>query len=174
VRVETMPGILPADRDHAITALFATYHRQLVGFAILLVDDLATAEDVVQDAFLALHRRWSWMRDPQAAYEYLRTSVLNGARSQLRRRRVRTRVGERSQSPGASAESIAVDRAEHDDVAAALAKLPTRQRQVLVLRYYLDQTEAEIAQVLSISPGSVKQHAARGLAALTARLEATT
>jgi RNA polymerase sigma-70 factor (sigma-E family) len=171
--VETVPGPLPAHRDRAITTLFATYHRQLVGFAMLLVDDLATAEDVVQDAFLALHRRWSWMRDPQAAYDYLRTSVLNGARSQLRRRRVRQRHGERPDSAAASAENLAVERADHDEVATQLAMLPTRQREVLVLRYYLDQTEAEIAQTLGISAGSVKQHATRGLAALTARLEAT-
>jgi RNA polymerase sigma-70 factor (sigma-E family) len=174
VPVETASATLPADRDRAITTLFTTYHRQLVGFAILLVDDLATAEDVVQDAFLALHRRWLWMRDPQAAVDYLRTSVLNGARSQLRRRRVRARGAERPHAPAPSAESVALDRADHDEVAGQLATLSTRQREVLVLRYYLDQTEAEIAQTLSISAGSVKQHAARGLAALTARLEATT
>jgi len=172
--VDATTAALPADREAALTLLFSSYHRQLVGFAVLLVDDLATAEDVVQDAFLALHRRWSWMRDPQAAYEYLRMSVLNGSRSQLRRRRVRSIRGERPAAPAASAESVAFDHAEHDEVAAQLATLPRRQREVLVLRYYLDQTEAEIARSLSISPGSVKQHAARGLAALTARLEATT
>ena len=171
--VDATSAGLPADREAALTLLFSSYHRQLVGFAILLVDDLATAEDIVQDAFLALHRRWSWMRDPQAAYEYLRMSVLNGSRSQLRRRRVRSIRYARPAAPAASAESVAFDHAEHDEVAVQLATLPTRQREVLVLRYYLDQTEAEIARTLSISPGSVKQHAARGLAALTARLEAS-
>jgi RNA polymerase sigma-70 factor (sigma-E family) len=171
--MEPQPPELPTDRNAALTTLFATYHRQLVGFAILLVDDLATAEDVVQDAFLALHRRWGRIRDPQAAYDYLRTSVLNGGRSQLRRRRLRTVRPERPGADAASAESVAVDRAEHHQVAAGLATLPTRQRQVLVLRYYLEQSEAEIARTLSISTGSVKQHASRGLAALTARLEAT-
>ena len=164
----------PANRDAALTALFAAYHRQLVGFALLLVDDLATAEDVVQDAFLALHRRWFGIRDTQAAYQYLRTAVLNGSRSQLRRRRVRASAREKVSEPDvASAETSVLDRAEYDAVLGYLAELPTRQRQVLVLRYYLDQTEAEIAQTLAISPGSVKQHASRGLAALTARLEVT-
>ena len=72
------PAVQPTSRDEALTWLFALYHRQLVGFAMLLVDDRATAEDVVQDAFLALHRRWTWLRDSQAAYDYLRTAVLNG------------------------------------------------------------------------------------------------
>lgn len=163
-----------AGRDAALTELFTAYHRQMVGFALLLVDDLATAEDVVQDAFLALHRRWFGIRDTQAAYEYLRTAVLNGSRSQLRRRRVRATARPAMAEPDvASAESAALNHAEYDAVVSHLAELPTRQRQVLVLRYYLDQSEAEIARTLSISRGSVKQHASRGLAALTARLEVT-
>lgn len=167
-------GALPTDRDAALTTLFSAYHRQLVGFALLLVDDLATAEDVVQDAFLALHRRWFAIRDTQASYEYLRTAVLNGSRSQLRRRRVRAAAKQNLVAPDAvSAETSALDHAEYDAVVGHLAALPARQRQVLVLRYYLDQSEAEIARTLSISPGSVKQHASRGLAALTARLEMT-
>jgi RNA polymerase sigma-70 factor (sigma-E family) len=165
---------LPAGRDAALTALFTAYHRQLVGFARLLVDDHATAEDVVQDAFLALYRRWFGIRDTQASYEYLRTAVLNGSRSQLRRRRVRATARQNMAAPDvASAETSALNHAQHDAVVGHLAELPTRQRQVLVLRYYLDQSEAEIARTLSISPGSVKQHASRGLAALTARLEVT-
>jgi RNA polymerase sigma-70 factor (sigma-E family) len=164
----------PADRDGAITALFLANHRMLVGFALLLVDDLATAEDVVQDAFLALHRRWVWMRDPGAAREYLRRSVLNGCRSQLRRRRTRRTAAtptEASLSP--SAEAAAVERSEQDELVAYLATLPVRQREVLVLRYFFDQSEAEIAHTLAISRGSVKQHASRGLARLNLLLGAT-
>jgi RNA polymerase sigma-70 factor (sigma-E family) len=164
---------LPAGRDAALTALFVSHHRSLVGLAALLVDDLGTAEDVVQDAFLGLYRRWAWIREHEAAYDYLRTAVLNGARSQLRRRRVqRTKTAPESPNEP-SAESTVIVHEEHAAVLAELAGLALRQRQVLVLRYYLDQTEAEIARTLSISPGSVKQHASRGLAALTARLEAT-
>jgi RNA polymerase sigma-70 factor (sigma-E family) len=165
-------GHVPTDRDAGLTTLFLGYHRQLVGFALLLVDDLETAEDVVQDAFLALHRRWTWVRDPQAAYEYLRTSVLNGSRSQLRRRRTRRALSAPLPRTAPSAEATAADHEEQDAVLHELAALSTRQRQVLVLRYYLDQSEAEIARTLQISAGSVKQHASRGLAALTERLEA--
>jgi RNA polymerase sigma-70 factor (sigma-E family) len=166
-------AVKPATRNAALTELFLGYHRSLVGFALLLVDDLATAEDVVQDAFLSLHRRWTWMRDPGAAYAYLRTSVINGSRSQLRRRKVRS--GRHEENPGhaPSAEAAALEHAAQDEVLHHLTMLPRRQRQVLVLRYYLDLSEAEIAGELSISAGSVKQHASRGLATLTARLAAT-
>ena len=163
----------PASRDEALTWLFSLYHRQLVGFARLLVDDVATAEDVVQDAFLALHRRWTWLRDQQAAYEYLRMAVLNGSRSQLRRRRTRADRAQQPEPDQPSAEVTAVGRAERAAVWAGLGTLPRRQREVLVLRYYLDQSEADIARTLSISAGSVKQHASRGLAALATRLEAS-
>ena len=169
---EAADPALPTTRDAALTWLFSAYHRQLVGFAMLLVDDVASAEDVVQDAFLALHRRWTWLRDPQAAYEYLRTAVLNGSRSQLRRRRVRMERAPRPDPDPPSAEATVAARAEREEVWAGLKALPRRQREVLVLRYYLDQSEAEIARTLSISVGSVKQHASRGIAALTTRLEA--
>ncbi|MDQ1706310.1 MAG: hypothetical protein QOF18_2676 [Frankiaceae bacterium] len=170
VGVGTTPG---GDRDSALSALFAAHHRGLVGLAYLLVDDLPTAEDVVQDAFLALHRRWIWLRDPNAAYEYVRTAVLNGSRSQLRRRRIRTERVAGASRPVPSAETTAVEHAEHQELLTLVAQLPERQRQVLVLRYYLEQSEAEIARTLSISAGSVKQHASRGIAALSTRLEAT-
>ena len=164
---------LSTDRDAAITELFALYHRRMVGLAILLVDDLPTAEDVVQDAFLALHRRWFALRDPQAALEYLRVAVLNGGRSQLRRRqRAPSQLGDRTNTPAPSPETAVAEHEETDELIRELAALPRRQRQVLVLRYYLDQSEAEIAKTLEISTGSVKQHASRALAALTARLEA--
>jgi RNA polymerase sigma-70 factor (sigma-E family) len=171
---ETSVDRLPTDRDEAITELFAVYHRRMVGLAMLLVDDLPTAEDVVQDAFLALHRRWSTLRDPQAALEYLRIAVLNGGRSQLRRRRRApwSQLRDRTSTPTPSAETAVAEHEEHDELIRQLAALPRRQQQVLVLRYYLDQSEAEIASTLAISSGSVKQHASRALATLTARLEA--
>lgn len=163
---------LPRDRDEAISALFVAHHARLMGLAKLLVDDLPTAEDVVQDAFTALYRRWPWLRDHGAALGYLQAAVANGARSSLRRRRtVREAVLDRPpDTPSAETSAVATD--DQRRVVAALVALPTRQRQVLVLRYYLDQSEAEIATTLSISRGSVKQHASRGLAALSGRLEA--
>lgn len=165
-------GDLPRDRDEAVSALFVNHHARLVGLARLLVDDLATAEDVVQDAFTALYRRWPWIRDHSAALAYLQTSVANGARSALRRRRTARLIGTERPPELPSAEASAIASDEQRRIVDALFVLPLRQRQVLVLRYYLDQTESEIATTLSISKGSVKQHASRALAALTAQLEA--
>jgi len=152
--------------------LFAAHHARLVGFARLLVDDLATAEDVVQDAFTSLYRRWSWLRDHDAALPYLQASVANGARSNLRRRRTvrETPIEPAPAMPSAETSAIAHD--DHRRLIAALATLSLRQRQVIVLRYFLDQSEGEIADALSISRGAVKQHASRGLATLSGAIEA--
>jgi RNA polymerase sigma-70 factor (sigma-E family) len=168
----TTAGELPRDRDAAVTALFVAYQPRLVGLARLLVDDQATAEDVVQDAFTSLYRRWPWMRSHDNAYAYLRTSVANGARSSLRRRRTAREARLEPPAPGPSAETNVVRTEEHSILLSGLHALPRRQRQVLVLRYYLDLSEAEIAETLAISRGSVKQHASRALSALTSRLEA--
>ena len=162
-------------RDEAISQLFAAHHRRLVGLAVLLVDDRETAEDVVQEAFANLYRNWRTVRESDSALAYLNSSVLNTSRSQLRRRRtMRTwlpRLAPRVEGL-ASAEQDAVRREESDRLWEAVTALPARQRQVLVLRYYLNQTEAEIASTLGVSPGSVKQHASRGLATLARQWEA--
>ena len=161
---------LPEDRDEAVAALFRTHHARLVAFARLLVDDTSTAEDVVQDAFASLHRRWGRLRDPEGALSYLRTAVANGARDTLRRRRtVRLHRPERPVEV-ASAEATAVRRDEHRRALDGLTRLPARQREVLVLRYFFDLDEAQIAAELGVSRGSVKTHASRGLAALTSRM----
>ncbi len=157
------------DRDAAIVGYFATYYDRLVRTAMLLVDDKETAEDVVMDAFVGLRLRWRGLRDPEESFRYLRSSVLNGARSKLRRRRVQ-RLVDRPQRPGTDPSAEAVALARHDDrtLAAAVRRLPRRQREVIVLRYYLDLSEAEIADTLGISPGSVKSHASRAVHALAA------
>jgi RNA polymerase sigma-70 factor (sigma-E family) len=163
--------VLPADRLAAVTDVFNAHYVQLVRMARLLVDDTETAEDVVMDAFTALHRRWTAIRQPDEAYRYVRSCVLNGARSRLRRRRL-SRLHETGlQAEPASHQDLAVDEADRAEVMQLLRALPVRQRQVLVLRYFLDLSEAEIADELGISPGSVKTHASRGLAALGRALE---
>lgn len=167
----TAVDVLPRGADEGVTALFRVHAAGLRRVAVLLVDDAATAEDVVQDAFVRLHRRWLLLRDPDKALAYLRTSVVNGSRSRLRRRRtergyVLPAVGEQP-----SAEHTVLRTAELRAVGDGLAALPRRQREVLVLRYYLDLSEAEIAASLGISTGSVKSHASRGIAALAVRLE---
>ena len=170
-RAEVTAVGLPLDRDAAVTALFRTHYGRLVGLARLLVDDQQSAEDVVQDAFGELHRRWDRLQDPEQALGYLRTAVLNGARSQLRRRRTLRAWRPPRPADAPSAESVVVRDDEQRRALLGLRQLPQRQREVLVLRYFFDLHEAEIAADLGISRGSVKQHASRGLSALGARLQ---
>jgi RNA polymerase sigma-70 factor (sigma-E family) len=147
----------------------------MVRMARLLVDDLETAEDVVQDAFSALHRRWSSITTPDAAVGYLRTSVVNASRSVLRRRRVaRAHLWpEASRWTDESPDSDVLLAEEHQEVLVALRKLPTRQREVIVLRYWAELPEAEIASALGISIGAVKSSASRGREAIAAMLGGT-
>ena len=162
-------------RPDAVADLFRSQHRRLVGLAVLLVDDRAAAEDVVQDAFAGLCRRWRQLRDPNAAVAYLNRAVVNGGRDRLRHGR-RATAGHLRMVPRpealASAEHDALAHDEAGRLWGALTQLPARQRQVLVLRYYLDQSEAEIADTLQVSCGSVKRHASRGLQTLARCLEA--
>jgi RNA polymerase sigma-70 factor (sigma-E family) len=165
----------PAPRlgaDEAVTALYLAHYRGLVRLAALLLDDTGAAEEVVQDAYVRMHGSWRRIRDPQAAVGYLRTTVLNLARSRLRHRQVARRHAPAPPPDAASAEQGALDRLEHDRVVAALRRLPDRQRECLVLRYYADLSEAEIAVAMGISAGAVKSHASRGMAALRVALEA--
>ena len=174
--VRAMDELGEFGRSDAVAALFRIHHRRLVGLAALLVDDRATAEDVVQDAFAGLCRRWWQLRDPNAAVAYLNRAVVNGGRDRLRRGR-RATAGRLRMVPRpeglASAEHDALEHDEAGRLWGALTHLPPRQRQVLVLRYYLDQSEAEIAETLQVSRGSVKRHASRGLETLARDLEAS-
>ena len=159
-------------REQALTVLFRREHARLVAYARHLVDDLPTAEDVVQDAFAGLHRHWHGLRDEHEATAYLRTAVANGARSQLRRRRTARGFRPLRATDAPSAEHVVVQAEQSSRVLDGLSRLPLRQRQVLVLRYFFDLTEAQIASELDISRGSVKQHASRGLASLGGRVGA--
>lgn len=152
-----------------LESLYASEYRPLVRMASLLVDDVGTAEDVVQDAFVRASLRR--LDDPDKALPYLRSCVLNGARSVLRRRRVAAafRWERAGQSSGADVEAMEHDR--HDRIVRALRSLPGRQRECLVLRYYGGLSEAEIASALGISAGSVKTHCHRGIQAMAALIE---
>jgi RNA polymerase sigma-70 factor (sigma-E family) len=159
------------DADAAVDELYAAHYRRLVRLSVLLVRDVETAEEVVQDAFVAMHGRWRTLRDPDKGLAYLRQAVVNRSRSVLRHRGVQARYTPpvvRDQ-PGADADAAASER--RGQVLDALRELPTRQREVLVLRYYLDLSEAEIADALGISRGAVKSHASRGASALRHLLE---
>lgn len=154
-----------------VPALYHLHWRPLVRLAVLLVDDVASAEDVVQDAFIALHRRAEGLRDPDAAAAYLRASVVNLSRSVIRRRQVarkHLKVAEPEATPGA--DELVVLRDEHRETLAAVRNLPRRQQEVLILRYWSGLSEREIAQTLGISQGSVKSAASRGIATLQGML----
>jgi RNA polymerase sigma-70 factor (sigma-E family) len=181
VESETLGGLLgveassirePAwDADDAVTALYTAHYRALVRLAALLLRDAQTAEEVVQDSFVAMHGKWRRLRDPDRALAYLRQSVLNRSRSALRHRKVVERHAPAPMPDMPSAEHEAIGGLEHDRVMEALRRLPRRQREVLVLRYYLDLSEAQIAETIGISRGSVKSHAARGISALRTTLD---
>ncbi|GAA4610058.1 SigE family RNA polymerase sigma factor [Actinoallomurus liliacearum] len=161
-------------QDHGsavvLTAVFRRHHLELVRMALFIVGDQATAEDVVQDAFAAVHRRIDRLRDPEKPLPYIRTSVINGCRGVLRRRAIARRFGGDYEPPIWSAESAALLGEDRREVFVALRSLPRRQREALVLRYYLDLSEAEIAEVMGVSRGTVKSTTSRALAALATKL----
>ncbi|GAA1272761.1 SigE family RNA polymerase sigma factor [Planotetraspora phitsanulokensis] len=166
-------GAVPVgwDADMAVTALYSAHYRSLVRLAVLLVRDVASAEEVVQDAFVAIHGAWRRLRDTDKALAYLRQSVVNRSRSVLRHRAVVERYAPKGLPDAPSAENGAIGELERTAVIEALRGLPTRQREALVLRYYGDLSEAEIANAMGISKGAVKSHTARGMAALRMALE---
>ncbi len=159
------------DADEAVTQLYAAYYASLVRLAALLVRDSGEAEEIVQDAFVAMHDKWRRLRDPDRALGYLRRTVVNRARSALRHHVVVAKHTPARLADAASAESHVMADQTRVLVMDALHRLPTRQREVLVLRYYSDLTEAEIADALDISRGAVKSHAHRGMTALRTTLE---
>lgn len=161
------------DADQALTALYATHYKKLVRIAALLLDDYSLSEEVVQDAYVKMHGSWRRIREPGAAEAYLRTTVINLARSRLRRRQVAAKHAPKPMPDAPSAEQGALDLLERDRVVRALHSLPARQRECLVLRYYADLSEAQIATAMGISAGAVKSHASRGMAALRQLLAGT-
>ena len=173
--------IAPAGPAHAsaedgVTALYHAHALGLIRLAHIMLGDRAAAEDVVQDAFCGLYRNWSRLADQAKALPYVRSSVLNGCRSALRRRPVARLAG----GPGdggaepaaliaaavASAEAAVLSVERRREVMTALRALPDRQREVLVLRFYLDLPDTDIARDMGISPSTVRSTAYRALAAL--------
>ena len=161
------------DRDALVASLFQEEGPSLVRLARIFTDDRNAAEDLVQEAFIRLHRNAHRIRDPEKVAPYLRSIVLNLARDHNRRGLVSLRHQEALTPPAAP--EAPEDRIEAGDderrVLDALRSLPPRQRDCMVLRFYFDLKEREIAETLSISPNSVKTHCRRGMAALRARLE---
>jgi len=172
-------GLAPAaplewDADRAVTAIYSEHYRSLVRLAAFLVRDTATAEEVVQDSFVAMHGAWRRLRDTDKALSYLRQSVVNRSRSVLRHRVVVDKNTPKPPPDMPSAEHGAIIQLERSAVVSALRALPDRQREALVLRYYGDLSEAQIASTMGISRGAVKSHTARAMSALRAVLERDT
>ena len=162
------------DATRAVTAIYTTQYRSLVRLAVLLVRDVSTAEEVVQDSFIAMHAAWRRLRDTDKALSYLRQSVVNRSRSVLRHRMVVDKNAPKPAPDMPSAEQGAISLLERSAVIAALRTLPPRQREALVLKYHADLSEAQIATAMGISRGAVKSHTARGVAALRVVLELET
>ena len=162
------------DAARAVTTIYTTHYRSLVRLAVLLVRDVATAEEVVQDSFIAMHGAWRRLRDTEKALSYLRQSVVNRSRSVLRHRMVVDKNAPKPAPDMPSAEQGALSLLERSAVIAALRTLPPRQREALVLKFYADLSEAQIANTMGISRGAVKSHTARGVAALRVVLELET
>lgn len=166
------PLVSPGWDRSDLRNLYEEHRWSLVRLASLLLHDPVDAEEVVQDAFVQAHLAWPRLRDQAKGLAYVRSAVLNGARSRLRHRKVAERLDPQPAVAGPSPEAAAEAGDDRRRIVAALRSLPDRQRECLVLRYYLDLSETEIAATLGISAGSVKTHSHRGLAALASRMEA--
>jgi RNA polymerase sigma-70 factor (sigma-E family) len=155
----------------SLTVLYSAHYRGLVRLAAYLTGDRDGAEEVVQDAYVKVLGRWGGLRDLDKGEAYLRQTVVNLSRSRLRHRVVVERHAPAPMPDTASAESGAITELDRSAVIQALAALPRRQREALVLRYYADLSEAQTAHAMGISAGAVKSHTSRGMAALRHLLE---
>jgi RNA polymerase sigma-70 factor (sigma-E family) len=164
-------GSRTIDADATITEIYGLHYRSLVRLATLLVHDIATAEEVVQDSFVALHAGLHRLRDSEKTLSYLRAAVVNRSRSVLRHRIVVDRNAPKPAPDMPSAEHGALTLIERSSVVAALRSLPERQREVVVLRFYGDLSEAQIAAAMGITRGAVKSHTSRAMSALRSVLE---
>ncbi|MFE0764596.1 SigE family RNA polymerase sigma factor [Streptomyces smyrnaeus] len=158
--------------DH-LTETYRAHYKSLLGLAALLLDDTASCEDVVQEAFIRVHSARKRVRDPEKTLAYLRQTVVNLSRSALRRRILGLKLLSKPMPDMASAEEGAYEQLERDQLIQAMRGLQRRQREVLVLRYFADMTEAQVAEVLGLSLGSVKAYGSRGIAALRTAMETT-
>jgi RNA polymerase sigma-70 factor (sigma-E family) len=160
-----------SDAELAIATMYSTEYRSLVRISVVLVGDVGTAEEVVQECFIAMYAAWRRLKNVDKAVNYLRRSVVNRSRSVLRRRIVAEKHVPKHEPDMPSAEQGAITQLERTAVIAALRSLPVRQREAIMLRYYLDLSEEEVASAMRISRGAVKSHTARAKAALRAVLE---
>ncbi|OPC82211.1 SigE family RNA polymerase sigma factor [Embleya scabrispora] len=154
-----------------LTETYRAHYGSLLRLASLLLDDTDSCEDVVQESFVRVHTARHRLREADKTLAYLRQTVVNLSRSTLRRRIMGMRLLSKPEPNSASTEDGSRHVAERDVLVRALRELQRRQREVIVLRYYADLTEAQVADLLGLSVGSVKAYASRGLEALRARME---
>jgi RNA polymerase sigma-70 factor (sigma-E family) len=158
------------DAAHAVTALYRAHAVSMIRIALLMLGDRAAAEDVVQEAFLGLFRRWHSLNDPGKAEAYVRSSVFNGCRDAAKRQASRNRgesvAGCLDLAEPMSAETAVLISEERRRILAGLRSLPGRQREALVCRYYLELSEEETASAMGVSRGTVKSTTSRAIAAL--------
>lgn len=158
------------DAAHAVTALYQAHAVSMIRIALLMLGDRSTAEDVVQEAFLGLFRRWHGLNDTGKAEAYVRSAVLNGCRDAVKRRDRSARRDlvaaalDRREPP--SVEGAALISEDRRRILAGLRVLPGRQREALVCRYYLELSEEETARAMGVSRGTVKSTTSRAIAAL--------
>lgn len=165
--VELTRGGVDDMEDDVLGALHREQYAPLVRFATLLLHNRNDAEEVVQEAFLRAGDAWARSRPPDVPAAYVRVAVANLARSRLRRRAVTLHLRPVARAAtGESAEEAALRSDLENAVFAGLARLSSRQRLCVCLRYYLDLSDAEVAATVGISLGSAKTHLRRGLAAL--------
>jgi RNA polymerase sigma-70 factor (sigma-E family) len=167
----TATSLADLEREVALARLFDAHHTPLLRLAVLLGAE-GDAEDVVSEAFYELYRRWSRLRSPDAAVGYLRAVVCNLVRMRLRRLQVERKHADHVIELVGSAEAAVLLREDQRALVEAIKRLPVRQREALVLRYWLDLRESEIASAMGISAGAVKSHTSRGMATLTRIMEA--
>jgi RNA polymerase sigma factor (sigma-70 family) len=162
-----VPADAQSDAEQAIAAIYDTEYRSLVRLAAALVGDVRIAEEVVQDSFVAMYGAWRRLRDRDKALAYLRQRVINRSRSALRQGMVANGNAPKAK-PGImpSAEQGAITQPQRSAVISAMQTLSPRQREALMLRFYLDLSERQAASAMSISLGAANYHTARARAAL--------
>ena len=155
------------DAGAALTDLYRLHALPLIRLAYVMLGDRQAAEDVVQDAFAGLYRRWGRLADQTKALQYLRSSVLNGCRTVIRRHRPVLELLDPGLAPAdVSAETAMLAGEQQRVLMRAIRRLPGRQREALVLRFYLDAPDAEIARLMGIRESTVRSTTHRAIAAL--------
>lgn len=152
-------------RAESFAEVFNAHHRRTVRLAYLLTSDPDVAEDVVAEAFANVWVQWDKGRVDDVG-PYLRRAVVNNIRSRHRRKVVAMREFERRSGDDRGVRTFDEDAADRDEIWQALQRLPERQRAAIVLRYYEDLSEADTADALGISVGTVKSQVSRGMSRL--------